>query len=101
VQQAQGDLAGALKSYRDALAIVERLAKSDPSNASLQSDLGTAYANLASAFRKGSDNAKALVALRQGRTIIERLTKLSPDNAVWKHSLAWYNGQITELARQR
>jgi Flp pilus assembly protein TadD len=60
VQQAQGDLAGALKSYRDALAIVERLAKSDPSNASWQSDLGTAYANLASAFGKGNDNAKAL-----------------------------------------
>jgi eukaryotic-like serine/threonine-protein kinase len=33
VQVAQGDLAGALKSYNDSLAIAERLANSDPSNA--------------------------------------------------------------------
>jgi hypothetical protein len=33
VQAAQGDLAGALNSYRDSLAIRERLAKSDPGNA--------------------------------------------------------------------
>ena len=33
VQVVQGDLAGALKSFRDSLAIVERLAKSDPANA--------------------------------------------------------------------
>jgi len=33
VQAEQGDLAGALKSYREGLAIVERLAKSDPGNA--------------------------------------------------------------------
>ena len=32
VQQAQGDFAGALKSYRVSLAIIERLVKSDPSN---------------------------------------------------------------------
>ena len=34
VQAAQGDLAGALNSYQASLAIVERLAKSDPGNAS-------------------------------------------------------------------
>jgi hypothetical protein len=32
-QLAQGDLAGALKSYFDSLAILERLAKTDPGNA--------------------------------------------------------------------
>jgi tetratricopeptide (TPR) repeat protein len=36
VQVAQGDLAGALKSYADSLAIDDRLAKSDPGNAALQ-----------------------------------------------------------------
>ena len=40
VQVAQGDLAGALKSYRDSLAISDRLAQSDPGNASWQRDLG-------------------------------------------------------------
>ena len=39
VQVAQGDLAGALKSYRDSLAITDRLAQSDPGNAGWQRDL--------------------------------------------------------------
>lgn len=39
VQQAQGDLTAALASYRQALAISERLAKADPTNAQWQKDL--------------------------------------------------------------
>ena len=39
VQSEQGDLAGALKSYRDSLGITEKLAKQDPGNARWQSDL--------------------------------------------------------------
>jgi hypothetical protein len=47
VQQAQGDLAGALKSYKDGLAIAERLATSDPGNAGWQYDLGITMSELA------------------------------------------------------
>jgi hypothetical protein len=43
VQEAQGDLAGALKSYQDSLAIRDRLAKSDPGNAGRQRDLSVSY----------------------------------------------------------
>ena len=43
VQVAQGDLAGALTSYRDSLAIADRLAKSDPGNAGWQRDLSVSY----------------------------------------------------------
>ena len=43
VQVAQGDLAGALKSYRDSLAIMKRLAKSDPGNAGWQRDLSVSF----------------------------------------------------------
>lgn len=39
VQVAQGDLAGALTSYRDSLAIRDRLADADPGNAGWQRDL--------------------------------------------------------------
>jgi tetratricopeptide (TPR) repeat protein len=39
VQQAQGDLAAALTSYRASLAISERLAQADPGNAGWQRDL--------------------------------------------------------------
>ncbi len=43
MQVAQGDLAGALTSYRDSLAIADRLAKSDPGNAGWQRDLSVSY----------------------------------------------------------
>ena len=40
---AQGNLPEALKSYRDSLAIAERLAKADPGNAGWQRDLSVSY----------------------------------------------------------
>ena len=43
VQVAQGDLAGALTSYRDSLAIADRLAQSDPGNAGWRRDLSVSY----------------------------------------------------------
>jgi hypothetical protein len=88
----QGNLPEALKSFRDSLAIADRLAKSDPGNASGQRDLSVSYSKLAGTFRKAGDKA-----LRQGRAIMVRLTSLSPDNAVWKRDLGWLDGQIAEL----
>ena len=40
---AQGNLPEALKSYRDGLAIRDRLAKADPGNAGWQRDLSVSY----------------------------------------------------------
>jgi hypothetical protein len=88
----------ALKSYRESLAIAERLAHSDPGNAGWQRDLAISYARLASVYRQSKDRGKALAALRQGEAIMDRLAKLSPDNAVWKRDLAWFDQQIAALA---
>jgi hypothetical protein len=101
VQVAQGDLAGAIKSYRDSLAIAGRLAKSDPGNASWQRDLSVSHSNLASVFKKKGEAKKALDALREGHAIISRLAVLSPENAVWKSDLGWFEQQIVELAGPR
>lgn len=97
MQKAQGDLKAALKSYSDGLAIIDRLANADPSNAEWQRDLSGSFAKLASVHRQSGDSAKALEAFQQGHEI-SRLTKLSPDNAVWKQDLAWIDRQIKELA---
>jgi Tetratricopeptide repeat len=94
VQVAQGDLAGALKSYRDCLAIAERLAQSDPGNAGWQRDLASSYGRLADVYRQSKDRRKALAALRQGKAIMDRLVKLS---ASWKRDLAWFDQQIAAL----
>jgi hypothetical protein len=47
---AQGDLAGALKSYKADLAIAERLAKADPGNAGWQRDLSVSNERLGDVF---------------------------------------------------
>ncbi len=96
---AQGNLPEALKSFRDGLAIADRLSKSDPGNAGWQRDLSVSYAKLADAFKKSGDQRKALDALRQGWTIMVRMTSHSPDNAVWKRDLDWFDEQIAQATR--
>ena len=94
---AQGNLPEAEKTYRDSLAIRDRLAKSDPGNAGWQRDLSVSFAKLAGVSRKMGASADALSALQQGRAIIVRMTNLSPDNAVWKNDLAWFDEQIKQM----
>ena len=96
---AQGDLAGALKSYRDDLAIAERLAQSDPGNAGWQHDLALSYAQLAEVYRRSNKPGETLAALRQGEAIMARLAKLSPDNTGWKRDLSWFDNQIAALTK--
>ena len=99
MQVAQGQLGEALQAYRDGLAIAERLAKSDSSNAEWQRRLSVAYAKLATAFRKTDSTADALNALRQGQAIMGKLAAASPDNAQWREDLSWFNHQIAELTK--
>jgi hypothetical protein len=99
VQVAQGDLAGALASYRDSLAIADRLAQSDPGNAGWQRDLAFSNGRIADVLRKMGNRAEALEALRRGRAIMVRLTALSPGNATWKRDLAWFEARIAEISQ--
>jgi hypothetical protein len=75
VQSAQGDLTGALKSYRDSLAIRERLAKLDPGNAGWQGDLVWVYWRTGSAWAhvepKSRNEARAMV--ERGSDILRQL----------------------------
>ena len=74
VQEAQGNLAGALKSYSDSLAIADRLAASYPGNAGWQRDLSVSYnkvggvqeaqGNLAGVLKSYSDSLAIAVPSR-------------------------------------
>ncbi|HRD65404.1 MAG TPA: ATP-binding protein, partial [Candidatus Competibacter sp.] len=96
---AQGNLPAALKTYRDGLAIRERLAQADPGNAGWQRDLSVSYSKIGTIFRKTGDRTNALKALEEGQTIMVRLTQASPDNAGWKQDLIWFDKEIAELRR--
>ncbi len=69
VQVAQGDLAGALTSYRDSLAIRDRLAKSDPGNAGWQRDLSVSYNKVGDVQVAQGDLAGALTSYRDSLAI--------------------------------
>ena len=87
MQVAQGDLAAALQSYRDSLAIIERLAKSDTGNAVWQRDLSLSYERIGNVQLAQSDLAGALASYREGLAIRERLAKSDPGNADWQSDL--------------
>jgi hypothetical protein len=99
VLEAQGNLPEALKSFRDGLAIVDRLARADPGNADWQRGLAVSHGHLADVYRRSNDHDNALAALRQGQTVMKRVVKLSPDNAGWKDDLGWFNEQIAALTK--
>ncbi len=92
--QAQGNLAAALTSYRDSLAIRERLAKADPGNAGWQRDLALSYGRVATVEAQQGLREDALGEFRQGRDIISRLAPQSPSNATLPNDLAWFDSQI-------
>jgi tetratricopeptide (TPR) repeat protein len=99
VQQAQGDLAGALTSYQTSLAIRDRLAKADPGNAGWQRDLAVSHNKIGEVQQAQGDLAAALTSYRASLAIIERLAKADPGNAVWQRDLSVSHIKIGEVQR--
>ncbi|MGJ5217859.1 hypothetical protein ACQR1Q_13450, partial [Bradyrhizobium oligotrophicum] len=88
VQVEQGDLAGALKSYTDSLAIADRLAKSDAGNAGWQRDLSVSFIKIGDVQVAQGDLAGALKSYTDGLVIADRLAKSDPGNAGWQRDLS-------------
>ena len=97
IAQARGQLPGALASFRDGLAIAERLAKADPGNAGWQRDVAVSHAKLGNLYRQTKDPARARQHLTTGRTIIAGLVAKFPDWAQWQRDLVWFDGQLAAL----
>ena len=93
VQKAQGNLAGALKSYQDSLAIIDLLVKSDPSNADWQRDLSVAYNKIGDVQIAQGDLAGALKSYNDSLAIIDRLAKSDPGNARFQYDLGISNDE--------
>jgi tetratricopeptide (TPR) repeat protein len=85
---AQGDLASALKSYRDSLDIADKLAKQDPSNARWQRDLSLSYEDVGDVLKAQGNLDGALKSYRDDLAIAEKLAKQDPSNAEWQRDLS-------------
>jgi tetratricopeptide (TPR) repeat protein len=88
ILKAQGDGAGALKSYRDSLAIREKLSASDPGNARWRRDLSLSYIKVGDILVAQGDRDGALKAYRDSLAIMEALSASDPGNAQWRRDVA-------------
>ena len=85
---AQGNLDEALQSYQAALAIMERLAKADPSNTEWQSDLSVSYDRTGDVLVAQEKPDEALEIYRKSLAVRERLAASDPSNTRWQRDLS-------------
>ena len=76
------------KSYSEGLAIVERLAQSDPGNARWRRDLSVSYDKVGDVQLAQGNLPEALKSFRDGLAIRDRLAKADPGNAGWQRDLS-------------
>jgi tetratricopeptide (TPR) repeat protein len=88
VKLQRGDLAAALSDYKDAMAEVDGLAKSDPGNAGWQRDLSVSYDRVGDVLVAQGNLPEALKSYRDGLAIRDRLAKSDPGNAQWQRDLS-------------
>ena len=85
---AQGDLPGALKSFRDGLAIAEQLSRADPGNAGWRRDVSVSYDRVGDVLVAQGDLPGALKSFRDGLAIAEQLSRADPGNAGWRRDVS-------------
>jgi tetratricopeptide (TPR) repeat protein len=89
---AQGNLPEALKSYRDGLAIRDRLAKADPATPAGGATCRCPMPDWS--VQEGGRQDKGARLIAPGPR-----DHGAHDEPLWKRVLAWFDGQIAELAR--
>jgi tetratricopeptide (TPR) repeat protein len=88
VRFAQGDLAGALESYRASHAINDGRAQAHLDNAGRQHDLSVSYNKIGDVQRAQGDPTSALKSYRDSLAIRDQLARSDPSNVLWQRELA-------------
>ena len=90
---AQGNLTEASKSFRESLAIAERLAKADPNNADWQRDLAISNERIGNIHQRWKQNDEAKAAFERALVVYDKLTARFPDD-----TLALVNSTVPLMA---
>ena len=90
----------ALKSYRDDLAVRQRMVADDPLNMPLQRDVAVSHIKVATTCRQLGKVAEAQDELRKGRQVMLKVAAFAPGNEQWAKDLAGFDREIAELAAQ-
>lgn len=97
VQQAQGNLVEALKSYRASLAIIERVAKSFPFIPNWQRYRSATYIKVGNVQQRQDDLAEAMKSFQAGLAITERFAKDNPGGADLQRDLSAVHNSIGDV----
>jgi tetratricopeptide (TPR) repeat protein len=97
VRVAQGDLAAALASFEASLAIFERLAGADASNAGLQRDLSVSHERIGDLREARDDVAGAVEAYEASLAIAQPLAERLPDHPQFRSDLEITLRRLAEL----
>jgi tetratricopeptide (TPR) repeat protein len=98
---AQGNPEAALKSYRDSLAIVERLAEADPGNTDLQQMVAGLYVNVGDALTAQGNLEEALKSQSDGLAIRGRLMKAYPDKTDLQRGLLISYERVGDVLKEQ
>ena len=93
----QGDLAGALEAYRAGMAIGQRLAAADPSNAGWQRDLSVSLTKITQFHETQGQHAEALRFAEQSLAIGEGLALLDTSNVIWRNDVKFSRRMVARL----
>jgi len=94
---AQGDLSGALESYRASMAIRARLTKADPANAGWQRDLSISYERIGDLEETLGDLAAAIAAYEKSLTIAQSLADRFPGHPQFQSDVGITKRRLTKL----
>ena len=97
VQKEQGDLSGALESYRAAMAIRERLAKADPDNAGWQRDLSVSHEKVGDIEDAGGDIVAAIASYEKSLPIAQGLADRFPQNPQYQSDIKITKHRLAQL----
>ena len=88
ILMARGDLVEALESYRDGLAVADRLAEAEPENAAWQHKTTQIFIKVGDVLMAQGNFAEALNSYRDALPVADRLAKSDPENADWQRNLS-------------
>jgi tetratricopeptide (TPR) repeat protein len=97
IAQQRGHLDDALATYREAGAILDRLAKSDAGNTVWQRDLSVAYEDVGDVQKAQGNLTAALASYQADFAIIDRLAKSDAGNTRWQRDLSVAHDKIGDV----
>jgi tRNA A-37 threonylcarbamoyl transferase component Bud32/tetratricopeptide (TPR) repeat protein len=101
VQQAKGDMKGALVAYDESVHLITDVAARNPQNAEWQLGLGTSHFYAGDARRRQGDLDGAMRHFEAYRDIARRLVDRDPNNPTWILELSYGHSNVAAILEGR